>query len=376
METTKKLITQINLYNGEFFNSEGLLSGRAGLVYYYYCLYKHYGTTDYLDKITINLELIFNNIENQNSSLLLNSTLESGLSGLGYILYLLIEENILDADYVDQIKDINDLVYEDALKFILEKNYDFVRGPFGILYYLNFVGSENHVDDLVGKLYEEFLNNPEFMFYNNTTYLEGIHIGYAHGLCAIIKVFNEIDDPRCEFMVTNLLNKLIKIVNDNDVIIEGKNYYLPRSIHKEEIYKGGLNYRAVLAWSNSDVNFSTLIYSLKGKFVTKGLLELADKIALGSIDKRKKEHTRVWDHRFYFGSSGVLQMYNYMYQKTNNKKYHEASSYWYNKTVAFLDENTIKEHPLDFIHNLPATTLALLEFEESKSIGWSKLLLL
>ncbi|MFE3872171.1 lanthionine synthetase LanC family protein [Flavobacterium sp. ZS1P70] len=376
MNKTKKLITQINSYNSELFNCEGLLNGRAGLVYYYYCLYKHYGTVDYLDKIAINLELIFKNIENQNSSLLLNSTLESGLSGLGYILYLLMKENILDIDYDEQIKDINDLVYEDALKFIENKNYDFVRGPFGILYYLNFVGCENHVDDLVGKFYEEFLNNTEFMFYNNTTYLEGIHIGYAHGLCAIVKVFNEIDDPRCDFMVTNLLDKIVEIVNDNDVIIEGQNYYLPRSIHKDESQKRELNYRAVLAWSNSDVNFSTLIYSLKKKYITNELLELADKIALGSIGKIKEEHTRVWDHRFYFGSSGVLQMYNYMYQKTNNKKFHEASTYWYNKTLAFLNENTIKEHPLDFVNNLPATSLALLEFEESKSIGWSKLLLL
>ncbi|WP_208686314.1 lanthionine synthetase LanC family protein [Flavobacterium sp. SLB02] len=376
MEGAKKIVKEIDLQSSEFFESDGLLNGKAGLIYYYYCLYKHFGKEDILDKISINLELILKNIETQDSSLLFDSSLQNGLSGLGYILYLLTEGNIIDADFEDQIKVINEIVFADALKLIENRNYDFMGGPFGILFYLNFAKDKQHVNDLVGILYNEFEKNNEFTFYNETNYLEGVHIGYAHGICAIVKVLDEIEDTRCDIMIAKLLQKLITIINSNKVEINKKKYFLPRSIHKNEIYDGELNFRAVLAWSNCDVNFSTLIYSIKEKHVTQEALKLADMIALESLGKRHKDDTMVWDHRFFFGSSGVLQMYNYLYQKTNDDRYYHASKFWYDETLFFLSKNTVEENPLDFINNLPATALALLEFEESQSLGWSKILLL
>lgn len=376
MEGAKKIVKEIDSQSSEFFKSDGLLNGKGGLIYYYYYLYKHFGTEDILNKISINLELILKNIEIQDSSVLLDSTLQNGLSGLGYILYLLMEENIIDSDFEDQIKEINELVYADALKLIENRNYDFVGGPFGILFYLNFTKSKDYVTNLVERLYLEFEKDNEFMFYNETTYLEGIHIGYAHGICAIVKVLNEIDNPRCDKMIAKLLQKLITVVNNNNVEINKKKYYLPRSIHRNEVYEGEVNFRAVLAWSNCDLNFSTLIYSIKEKYVTEEALKLAEMIALESLGRRHKDDTRICDHRFYFGSSGILQMYNYIYQRTNDKRYYQACKYWYDETLFFLSNNTVEEHSLDFINNQPAATLALLEFEESRSLGWSKIVLL
>ncbi len=106
------------------------------------------------------------------------------------------------------------------------------------------------------------------------------------------------------------------------------------------------------------------------------LLKIAEEIAVTSIDRIDSNDTRVWDHRFYYGSSGVLKSYNYLFKKTGNHKFKEASDYWYAKTIDYLENNTIEEHPLDFINNLPATTLTLLEFEEQNNINWSKIVLL
>lgn len=376
MKTANQLIQKIDDLNTQELNSDSLLNGRLGLVYFYLSLYKHFKEEKYLDKIESNLGMVFKNIEDQTSSLLLDASIENGLSGLGYVLQLLIDENILDAEYKDQVKEINNMVYEDALKLIADKNYDYVRGPFGILFYLNSVKDEAYVNIILEELMNKFKEDEDFFFYNEYSYIEGVHIGYAHGLCAIIKVLNDIEDERAEFIVRELLKKLSQIIKENNFYIKDKKYYLPRSIHKGDAFEGGLNFRAVLAWSNSDINFSTLIFSLKEKFINKELLEIANQIALESIDKKEEEHTRVWDHRFYFGSSGVLKTYNFLYEKTGIEKFQKSSQYWYEKTLELLEEDNIEEHSLNFLNNLPATTLSILEFEEQKNINWSKLLLI
>ena len=59
-------------------------------------------------------------------------------------------------------------------------------------------------------------------------------------------------------------------------------YYLPRSLHyQKEVLMP--NWRAVLAWSNSDLNYSTLVHSLPERFKTKDRIEKANHIAEMSI---------------------------------------------------------------------------------------------
>lgn len=376
MGLAKKIIKEIELQNSDALNSDGLLSGRLGVVYYYYILYKHFGAEEFLEKVCFNLDLVLQNIENQNSSLLFNSALQSGLSGLGYVLRLLMNDDVLDDSFKDQIDEISNLACREALRLIEDKNFDFMNGPIGILHYLNFAGHKEYVEEIVAKLYEEFEKDPNFVFYNQAKYLEGMHIGYAHGICAIVKVFDGIEDYRCDIMIKRILEYLIDTASNSDVEMHTKKYYLPRSIHKNSRNEAEANFRAVLAWSNSDFNFTTLIYSIKEKHIMKEARDLADRIALESIERKNRDQTRVWDHRFFFGSAGVLQMYNYMYQKTEDIKFYNACKHWYSETLGFININTVEEHPLDFINNLPATALALLEFEESKSLNWSNLLLL
>ena len=376
MKEVKKLMQKIDSLDYKELNSGSLLNGRLGLVYYYFSLYKYFKEEKYLLKIQSTLEVVFKNIENQESSLLLNSTFENGLSGLGYVLQLLINEGVLETEYESQIEEINEIVFNDALNLLEQNNYDFVRGPFGMLFYLNFIDSKDYVDTILDVLINKFKEDRDFSFYNEYSYIEGVHIGYAHGLCGIIKVLNEIEDERADYIIETLLYKLVKVIKKNEVYLKGEKYSLPRSIHNTEEFKDGLNYRAVLAWSNSDVNFSTLIYSLKERYVTNELLDLANEIAEGSLNKKEEEHTRIWDHRFYFGSSGVLKTYDFLYKKTKNIKYKEASVFWYKKTLDLLNENVIKEPALNFINNLPATALSILEFEEEKDVNWSKIVLL
>lgn len=376
----KNLIEIINRTPIETIESDGLMNGKLGVAYFYYYLYKISENEEYLKILENILTQVFERIESQESNLLASPFLKDGISGFGYLLQFLVNEEILDKEFLLQLENINDLVYENAITLLNDENYDFVDGPIGILYYLNYVGCDNYVQKIVDLIYAKLIKNENFMFYNNYHYLEGIHFGYAHGIPAIIKVLDEIEDVsgKCEYIIKDLLSKLKDTIISNEEYINGYRYYLPRSIHKPHIYDGEINFRAVLAWSNSDLNFSTLVYSLKPKYFTNELKELADEIALESIHRKNSEQTRIFDYRLFFGSSGVLQMYNYLYRKTKNEIYLDACEFWSKKTIDLIQStnNIIEEHELDFLNNLPGAILSLIESKSENSLNWSKLYLL
>lgn len=376
----ENLIEVINSVPIESLESDGLMNGKLGVAYFNYYIYKITNNEKYFHILENILTNVFEKIETQESNLLSNPFLKDGISGFGYFLQFLVNEEVLEKEFLLQLENINDLVYEKAISLLNENYYDFIDGPIGLLYYLNYVNCEKYVTKIIDLIYNEFKKNENFMFYNNYYHLEGVHFGYAHGIPAIIKVLNEIEDitGKCEYIIKDLLSKLKNIIVSYKKYIEGYRYYLPRSVHNPEIFEGGINFRPVLAWSNSDLNFSTLIYSLKRQYVTDELKNLADLIGLETINRKEADQTRIFDYRFYFGSSGVLQMYNFLYQKTKRKEYFEASTFWKSKTLKFINSsnNSIEEHKLDLLNNLPGAILPIIEYEQVDSLGWSKLFLL
>lgn len=219
------------------------------------------------------------------------------------------------------------------------------------------------------------------MFYNRYNYIEGIHFGYAHGITAIIKVLSLVKHEN--FKKEELLNKLLYFL-DSWVSIKGYEinntyYYLPRSLHyQKEVLMP--NWRAVLAWSNSDLNYSTLVHSLPERFKTKDRIEKANHIAEMSIFREGYEQTKVSDYRFFFGSSGNIGLYLSLYEKTNNYIYFTASEFWYKTTLSYLSQenayNMIEGSPIDFINNLPSAILSLLDFNHLVDPSWKNLFLM
>ena len=353
--------------------SDGLLDGKLGMAYFYYCLFQAEKKEEYLRNIEEILSVVFDNVQQEKSNLLQNGSLADGLSGLGYLMHLLISEGIVDSSFESQMDEIREVIFLDFSNFLEAKNYDFIKGPFGQLFYFNHLkdnGQQKQMVTEILKCYHQ--GKKELPFFNKASYLEGIHIGYAHGLCGIIKVLHDSRDERCTPVIEELLDFLKTFILERGQLIDGYRYYLPRSIPDLKDH----NYRAVLSWSNSDLNFSTLIYSLDKSFQTEENLNLANIVAEAAGERMHSKQTRVWDHRFFYGSSGVLQMYNYLYLKSGNPAFRGAAETWYNNTLKHLEKGSVKNHPLDFINNLPATFLALYEFEQSKEIGWSQLFLL
>jgi hypothetical protein len=374
------LISIIDNIPHDRLESDGLMTGRLGVGYYYYILFKEKKNKRYLNIVENILTEVLERVDSEESDLLLNPFIKEGISGLGFFLKFLVNENILEEDILEKLLPINEMVYRVTVNLLKKENYDFLDGSIGLLYYLNYVGCEHYTNLIIDIIYQKYVKEGYRMFYNNSDYITGIHFGYAHGLFAIIKVLNNINDKtgKCDFMIKDMLKEINSIVYFSKKDINGYKYYVPRNIYKIKNNHEEINYRPVLAWSNSDLNFSTLIYSLNRKYVTNELENTANIIALESTKRKKEAQTNVFDYRFFFGSSGVLQMYNFLYQKTKNEELLYASQFWYEETLRLLkkSENEILENKLDFLNNLLGTNLALLEYQKGKSLHWSKLYLL
>ena len=355
---------------------DGLLGGKLGLVYFYHTLYRQSGDAFYRDKIDEILSHLLDEIADNRSSVLLRSSLMSGLTGFGYILQLLVEDDIIDEAFLGQLDAINDLALNECLLLIGNRNFDFFNGSIGILFYFNAIGSRENVAVIVDRLYEAFIAG-DGTFYNNAGYLEGIHLGYAHGLPAIIKVLDGVrDNEKSDRMICRLLEGLQQIVGGSDVTLAERRYYLPRSIHRGATEQYEHNWRPVLAWSNSDLNFSTLVYSIDARRGGAYLPQALD-LARGTTDRRHESQTRVWDYRFNFGSAGVAQMYGRLYRETADPQLHDAYRFWIDESIRLYREpGKIKEHKLSLIDNLPGLYLVLLEYSNPAVAGWDKIFLL
>ncbi|WP_431217980.1 lanthionine synthetase LanC family protein [Puia sp. P3] len=350
--------------------------GQAGPGLFYHTLYRQSGDAFYRDKIDEILSHLLDEIADNRSSVLLRSSLMSGLTGFGYILHLLAEDGIIDEGFLGQLDAINDLALNECLLLIGNSNFDFFNGSIGILFYFTVIGSRENVAMIVDRLYEAFIAG-DGTFYNNAGYLEGIHLGYAHGLPAIIKVLDGVrDNEKSDLMIRRLLEGLQEIVKGADVTLAERRYYLPRSIHRGAAEQYEHNWRPVLAWSNSDLNFSTLVYSIDARRGGAYLPQALD-LARGTTDRRHESQTRVWDYRFNFGSAGVAQMYGRLYKETADPQLQEAYRFWIDESIRLYREpGKIKEHKLSLIDNLPGLYLVLLEYSNPAVAGWDKIFLL
>ena len=356
---------------------DGLFSGKLGLVYFYHTLYKSSGDAFYKDKIEEILSHLMDKVGQNTSTVLLRSSLMSGLTGFGYILKLLVDDGLIDEDFIGQLDSINDLALDECLLLIKNKNFDFFNGPIGILFYFVAIGHRENVMIIVDSLYEAYISDGR-TFYNNAGYLEGIHFGYAHGLPAIIKTLDGVKGCRkSDEMIGHLLEEFERLIASEPVLLENYRYYLPRSIHRDDTQQYDLNWRPVLAWSNSDLNYSTLIYSIDKRRIGEESLNLAIELARGTVGRRAEPQTRVWDYRFNYGSAGVAQLYLAIYKQTGDKEIYDAYRWWIEESIRlYRKPGGVKEHKLNFIDNLPGLYLVLLESTNPAIAGWDKILLL
>ncbi len=350
--TENKTTDIVDLYNEKILAfdfsliPDDLLTGKLGVILYLLSLYENTKESVYLDKIAELLEIIFENCdENTENNLYSNSSLSQGISGLGYVLSVLIKSKILDSEFGRQIDTISEVVYERTLKMISENNFGYFNGAIGNLFFLLSVNDNEKASAIIDVLFER--SNTDTHLFNteiNDLHADGMNLGLNHGYLSTIKIL--LDFSKNDDKSVSIINKCLKTILTNldyDYLVEGVHVFKPYRIYEENnTLKKHQNNR--LCWSNSDLSFSYILHKAGIILNNTNYTELAETIGKETTKRRVFQNTGIENYHFCQGSSGVTQLYQGLFQQNPKLSYKESHGYWLDRTISYLESE--KENPL------------------------------
>lgn len=333
-------------FDYRIFNDDSLLRGRLGSINYLLSIHdNNKDEAKYLDKISCILELVLNNIENKNNkdNLLDNSTLLYGATGLSFILHELLERDLIETDYQDQINEIDSIIYQNSIKQINQNYFDYLGGPIANLsYFLNYNKEKQIIDNVFDNLME-IKKSTEKLFYteSDSLYTNGYNLGLKHGHLGILKVLLEYIErfgKNSSSLITELTTELLdNFITELDYSYQVKdiNIFKYYSITENNNSKSK-HQNNRLCWCNSDITLTYFLLKAGILLEDDRLLSLSKFIGEETVKRRTFDTTGVESHYFCHGSSGIAFTYDKLYLLSGNEHYLMASEYWHQRTFEYL----------------------------------------
>jgi len=327
---------------------DSLIKGKLGLVLYLCMMYEQNQDEIYIEKITEILSVIFKSLETTDgNSLLSDSSFGDGLSGLGWIILMLIEKGLLDEEYRDQIVVFNEIAFEYADKYLDKNNFDFLYGSIGVLMFLEKSKNKVLFDKLVDKLYTISLTNKDlFSTASENPYIGDMNFGFPHGYLSTITILGNAqvsfgDNKKYQKIIDKCINRIMNHVEE-DYKVENINIYKPHKIYYENKKLISLQ-NDRLAWCNSDLSLIYLLSKIDHQTKKFKYKAFVNKVGDSVVKRKSMNVTMIKDDHFCHGSSGVAQLFSELYGITGDKKYKESQEYWVDRTIQYLENDLSKK---------------------------------
>ncbi|CAL2086300.1 lanthionine synthetase LanC family protein [Tenacibaculum sp. 190524A05c] len=380
----------INDYNSKILSypvnelSGGLVQGKLGVLYYLMFVYMDTKKVVYFDKITDILMDIFNSLQNPEGSDLLNdSSYAEGISGLGFVITKLIENDLLDEEYKEQIPVLSQIAYAYAIKMIDIDNYDFLHGSIGVLLFLLKVKNKELFNGIVDKLHQKSKESVLlFSTVSDNPYISDINFGFPHGYLSTIKILNDAKKAFgahnvYDAVIDKCITKIMKHINTN-YKVDGIHIIKPHKVYLDE---GKLieHQNNRLAWCNSDLSLIFLLSKIDLGTKNTQYNELIELIGENVIKRKEMNVTGIENHHWCHGSSGVAQLFSELHSLLGDRKYLEAHEYWINRTVQYLKEgilNELTERDMSLFYGKLGALLVLQSYQKDFTTEWKEAFLI
>lgn len=378
------------------YTANGLYSGALGkaLFFIYYGIY----LTDesYVDK---GLEVLDTVIQTTSEEEFPQLTLANGLSGLANALLLLKEADLLELEEEDMAQ--FDLVLNSAVQlFNREDNFDFLHGLTGCaVYFANRIRLFGH-DEVSEKVLTDTMQHLQRITVKGDSgaypvtkvtfgdlHFQGINFGLSHGMPSFIYLLLQIHragvaQETCRTMIYDYIDFMFSKSNP----MPGSISYFPSALTLQEgDYEGDLSVSRI-AWCYGDMGVGMVLIQVALYFNDKPLFDKAEEILLfqaGRDDKSMNESG------ICHGTSGLMHMFNRLFQMTGNKAFKTAAEYWLEETYKQAShpgnhsglqtphwQTKIYEGDASLLTGLAGTGLTLMAMNADTEPVWDKLLLL
>jgi lantibiotic biosynthesis protein len=383
---------QLNQIHDIIANASGkhntFLSGRLGVIFYYYHAYKATEDNSFNAKTESLLKQVFDDLNSANPGLI-GTALSMGGAGLGYVVNFLSREKFLDFEIEKEFEELDKYLFNTALIQIQEDSIDYLHGALGVLHYLNEREQtpviHHYIDTLVEKICERAIISDKGIWFRNyvikVEHKRDVNFGLSHGLCGILLILiNVFSNTSHKDTVRKIIQQGIHFIlrHKMDVDFSNDEYTVfPFSFEQQATELSAPNR---LAWCYGDLNEVLLLYRAHKLLDDPALAEVADLIGTQTLLRKNVKATMVKDAHFCHGSSGVAQFYKTLYNESGNKAYLNGYEYWIEQTVLLLENDLKKgiyngkEH--DYLEGLIGVAFTLLSYTSTKPLNWSRSVLL
>lgn len=328
------LISQKEAYE----KRQGLMGGKSGIAIFFMYYGKLVGRQEPYD---FGLELI-----SEVFDVICNGfnfhTHAGGLAGIGTVLTLLTEADLLDADLNEILNGLDEFLYTLMISEIRNGNYDFLHGAVGLGFYFlkrKTTSSKKYLTEFVKELNKIAIKDEEGIRWlsvlDHKKQTKGFNISLSHGLGSIIVFLSKLYSEGVEKeKVSELLNGSVKYLLNQQQDVSTYNSIFPSLVSKDEpsIYSR-------LAWCYGDLGIGTALYVAGLNANNEDWKEKGIDVVLHSTNRREKKVTGVVDAGICHGAAGNAHIYNRMYNYTHRNEFQEAAKYWFDQTLLMAKYN-------------------------------------
>jgi hypothetical protein len=331
----------LTTYKEKQIESYGLLTGFSGVILLQSLFFEATGNKTFKREINSNIDLLIKNIEFGTVN---SPTFCDGLAGIGWLFDYLNEKEIIRIKTDEFFEDMDLALNAEAEKMIAESNYDLMHGYLGIgLYFLRrnkflpveklIYSLENSCDkienEIVWKRFDKFRLKKDIYDF-----------GLAHGNASILYFLGKcykknILSAKCLSLIKGLINFYFANFQD----IENSRSFFPTLKSVETYKKMDSSGYSRLGWCYGDLGIlHTLLmvsFWLNDEDLKIKIISFLEKLTY----RLEEKDTSIVDPYFCHGSAGVGYIYSHINQMTGKKIFQQASEYWINKTLIYLNQN-------------------------------------
>lgn len=378
------------IFNADFDEHYGLLSGKCGIALFlsYYAKYSH--SDKYLEKAQALLEQSFDDVNDGN----LNPSYSAGLGGLGWTLEHLVKNSFVDLDTDDVLAPMDKYIDDWQKENLKNRDFDYLHNGLGASMYFLSRGKlgEQYLRDIPKLLQANAEIDPDFIEVKwqseigIDTKKYGYNFGLSHGIPSIIALLakfvkNDVDKDLSIKLLRGATNYIVMNGFDADELSE-----FPYSI-----VEGKKPNSSRLAWCYGDLGVAIALYQASKVLEDDELRDYSIGVLKKSCQRRDLKENGVVDAGLCHGTTGNAHMYNRMYLETGDDVFKEAAEYWFKQTLEFAhfedgyagfkqfrfeDEEVRWENSYGFLEGISGIGLALISFVSDIEPVWDESLLM
>ncbi|MGI9650000.1 lanthionine synthetase LanC family protein [Chryseobacterium sp. RLHN22] len=324
----------------------GVFTGHAGLALYYFEKYKTYKDELSLNKFEEQLEISLGSLNKSEVF-----SLCSGDIGVYFLILHLSKNNYFDEPVEDSFDGFPEYALDLINFYAVAKNFDYLHGFLGVLYLCLELYSSSK--DLSFKTRLEItichgialldssaivIDEEKIAWISKGYYsrVEGFSFGFAHGIPSIVSILTRA--LYLGFEVYKIKKLLQKSFN---YIISVRGNYNEASFPNFITVADGKHISGEtsrLAWCYGDLSVGVAMLNYGNIINNIEIVNEANEILLKTIE-RDHEHTGIVDVFLCHGSSGLVLIYNYLFDKTGISAYKDQANFWMNETASKIKES-------------------------------------